>query len=156
MAVWKTRDEAYHGTKWGYAVVALVIVIVLSLLGSIFYTIGEGMKTTQLEPWAVAVWVAVVIVIVIILIILGWALSPVYNFFAGLWNVIWSLFSNIYLLTVIIILVILLISVMSIYLSGSAPVSLSNPIVLGILIAMFILIIPFAIFIIDLFSLEHE
>jgi hypothetical protein len=156
MSVWKTKDETYHGTKWGYAVVALVIIVVLSLLGSIFYLIGEGMKTVELDPVSLVSWVAVVVVIVVVLIILGWALSPVYNFFAGLWNVIWTLFSNVYLLAVVVILAVLLISFISMYALSDSPINLQNPLVVAILIGLFILMLPFAIFVIDLFSYEHE
>ncbi|MBN2330468.1 MAG: hypothetical protein JXC85_01510 [Candidatus Aenigmarchaeota archaeon] len=156
MSVWKTKDETYHGTKWGYAVVALVIIVVLSLLGSIFYLIGEGIKTVQLDPVSVIAWIAVIIVIVIVLIIMGWALSPVYNFFAGLWNVIWTLFSNVYLLVVVIIIAAVFISMISIYAMGESPISLQNPLMIALLIGLLIVIMPFAIFLIDLFSYEHE
>ncbi len=156
MSVWKSREEAYHGSKWGYAVVALAIIIVLSLLGSIFYLVGEGVKTTEIGPGALAAWVAVIIVIVIILIILGWAFSLVYNFFASLWSAIWSLFSNIYVLVFFLIIAVLLFYFVSVTVSGTPQISLANPVVIGVLIALFILLLPFAIFIVDLFSYEHE
>ncbi len=156
MSVWKTKDETYHGTKWGYAVVALVIIVVLSLLGSIFYLIGEGIKTVELDPVSVFAWVAVVIIAVIVLIILGWALAPVYNFFASLWGIIWTLFSNIYLLVVVIVIAVVFISMLSIYAMGEAPISLQNPLIIALLIGLLIVIMPFAIFLIDLFSYEHE
>ena len=35
-------------------------------------------------------------------------------------------------------------------------IDLTNPVVIGILIALLILFFPFAIFIVDLFSYEHE
>lgn len=156
MGVWKTKDEAYHGTKWGYAVVALVIIVVLSLLGSIFYLLGEGIKTVEFDPVSVVTWVAVIIIIVIALIILGWILAPVYSFFAGLWSAIWTLFSNIYLLVVVIVIAVIFISMLSIYAIGGSPISLENPLIIALLIGLLIVIMPFAIFIIDLFSYEHE
>lgn len=156
MSVWKTKDETYHGTKWGYAVVALVIIVILSLLGSIFYLIGEGIKTVQFDPVSIVAWIAVIIVVVIVLIILGWALSPVYNFFTGLWHVIWTLFSNIYLLVVVIAIAALFITMISIYAVGESPISLQNPLIIAILIGLLIIFVPFAIFLIDLFSYEHE
>jgi hypothetical protein len=156
MSVWKTKDEAYHGTKWGYAVVALVIIVVLSLLGSIFYLIGEGIKTVEFDPVSVVIWVAVIIIVVVALIILGWIFAPVYSFFTGLWSVIWTLFSNIYLLVVVVVIAVIFIAMLSMYAIGGSPISLQNPLVIALLIGLLIVIMPFAIFIIDLFSYEHE
>jgi len=158
MGVWKTREEAYHESKWGYAVVAIVIMIVLSLLGSIFYLIGEGVKTSGITidaSAAVALW-AIIIVIIIILIILAWIFSPVYGFFLGIGELIWAIFSNIYILVLAIILSVILLSVIAVSVSSNVPISLSSPVIVIILIILLILFIPFAIFIIDLFSLEHE
>ncbi len=156
MAVWKSKTEAYHGSKWGFVAVALIIVIVLSLLGSIFYLIGEGMKATELDPGGAAIAVVVVIVLVIILVILAWYFSSVFSFFAGIWNVIWTLFSNMYVLVVFVVISALLL--LSVYFTASASIeiSLANPLVIGILIALFIMFLPFAIFMIDLFTYEHE
>lgn len=156
MSVWKTKDETYHGTKWGFAVVALVIIVVLSLLGSIFYLLAEGVKTVEFDPVSVVIWVAIVIIIVIVLIIMGWVLAPVYSFFAGLWSVIWTLFSNIYLLVVVVVIAVLFISMLSIYAMGESPISFQNPLIIALLIGLLIVIMPFAIFLIDLFSYEHE
>ncbi len=164
---WKTREETFHGSKWGYVVVVLVIAIVLSLLGAIFYLIGEGIKEFDLSDQAIFTYsVGGVIGLITILIIVGLlvkigviavagftgALMMVHKFLA----VIWAMFNNIYLLVLAVILTVVLLLALSAAVYTDMPVSFSNPVVIGILIVLFIIFVPFAIFIIDLFSYEHE
>jgi hypothetical protein len=164
MAVWKTREEAYHGSKWGYVVVAVVIMLVLSLLGSIFYLIGEGIKSIGFNPSDIFLYVGVIIAVLIVVFIAGWLLvkaewmvmSSVTGFFMFFWKIIWALFSNIYMLILGVIITIVLLSALFITVSSNVQVTLTSPLTIGVLVALLIILFPFAIFIIDLFSLEEE
>ena len=164
---WKTREETFHGSKWGYVVVVLVIAIVLSLLGSIFYLIGEGIKEIDLDGGSILTYSGVTVAAIVLLFILaiilikvGWLayatfiafFAHIHAFLAG----IWSIFNNIYLLVLTIVLTVILLTALSAAIYTEIPISFSNPLVIGILIVLFILFIPFAIFMIDMFSYEHE
>ena len=164
---WKTRDETFHGSKWGYAVIALVIAIVLSLLGAMFYLIGEGIRSMDLDGDVITTYVLYIVIIAIVLFVIalifvgvGWmAMGTLTGFFMHIHaflGLIWTLFNNIYLLVLTIILTIVLVVALSAAVYSEMPISLSNPIVIGILIVLFIIFIPFAIFLIDMFSYEHE
>ena len=171
MGVWRTRDETYHGSKWGYMVVAVVLLIVMSLLGSIFYLIGEGIRSLHVDSDSVLIYLGIIIIAVFILIILalicikaGWLayatflafFTHFYNFFLAIWNVIWALFKNVYVLVVGAVLAILLIATVALAVTSNLQISLANPLVIAVLIFLLVMFFPFAIFIIDLFSLEHE
>lgn len=166
-STWKTREETFHGSKWGYVVVILVIAIVLSLLGSIFYLIGEGIKGMNFDEGTILSYSAVTVLVIVILFILalvfikiGWlAMATLIGFFShihGFLAGIWTVFNNIYLLVLTIVLTVILLTALSAAIYTEIPISFSNPLVIGILVVLFILFIPFAIFIIDLFSYEHE
>jgi hypothetical protein len=161
---WKTTDEAFHGSKWGYAVVALVIVIVLSLLGAIFYLLGEGIRGLDIDPasiifssgTAVGIIIIILIVVVKIGIIAAATVTGFLEFIHAILSRIWTLFSNIYLLILTIVLTLILLSSLFVVVYNEFPISLSNPLVIGILLLLLIIFFPFAIFLIDLFSYEHE
>ncbi len=163
-STWKTYDETWHGSKWGYVVVAAVILIVLSLLGSIFYLIGQGIKGTGIDAAAVFTWTGIGAIILFLIIVIALkagilamatlmgALGHVHGFL----NIFWVLFKNVYILAVASVLVVALI----LALAGSAvagiDISLTNPLVIGLLIVLLIIFFPLAIFLVDLFSYEHE
>jgi len=164
---WKTKEETFHGSKWGYVVVVLVIAIVLSLLGSIFYLVGEGIKGMNLDGGTILSYSLATVLIIVVLFILalisikvGWmAMATLVGFFShihGLLAGIWTIFSNIYMLVLTVILTVVLLLALSVAVYTEIPISFSNPLVIGILIVLFIIFIPFAIFIIDMFSYEHE
>ncbi len=52
---WKTREETFHGSKWGYAVVALVIGIILFLMWTIFAAL-KGYPFIEFLPPSTAVF----------------------------------------------------------------------------------------------------
>ena len=161
---WKTYEETWHGSKWGYLVVAIVLLVVISLLGAIFYLVGEGMRGIGLEPASVlfytGVGALVIFVIVVVALKVGiLAMASLVGFLGhihGFLSVFWVLFKNIYVLIAAAILAFLLISAIFMASAADFQVSLTNPVVIGILIALLILFFPFAIFIVDLFSYEHE
>jgi hypothetical protein len=155
------REEAPHGTKWGYVVVAVVIMIVISLLGAIFYLIGEGIRKANIEGPAILLYTGIVVVIGIIIALaavkVGWmAMATFTGFFTKIWSLIWALFSNIYILIIAVVLMVIMISALFFSFVNSADISLANPVVIGILVVLLIAFFPFAIFLIDLFSLEEE
>ncbi|MBN1897087.1 MAG: hypothetical protein JW789_05220 [Candidatus Aenigmarchaeota archaeon] len=166
-ATWKTRDETFHGSKWGYVVVALVIMILLSLLGSIFYLIGEGAKNAGVTSESVftvsAATTGVIIILLVIALIaikVGWlAMATFIVFFTKIHvflSIFWVLFKNIYILVFTLIMIIALVIGLGISAYTNIEISLTNPLVIGLLIFLLILFFPLAIFIVDLFSYEHE
>lgn len=167
MSTWKTREETYHGSKWGYVVVAIVIAIVLALLSSIFFLVGEGLRNIEINDQTIftySVGGAVVVIIVIVLlallikvgIIALSAVTGVFMLIHKLLMIIWTLFSNIYLLVLTVILVVILILALSVAVYSSVEIDLANPVIIGILIVLLIIFFPFAIFLIDQFSWEHD
>jgi len=163
-STWKTKDETYHGSKWGFAVIALVIFIVLSLLGAIFYLIGEGIKGIQQDPSILFFYsgttLGLVIIAVLIAVKIGivamTSVTTVLGFIHGILGHIWALFYNIYILVLVIILTIILLVVFFGAVASDMPISFSNPIVIAALVLLLIIFFPFAIFLIDQFSYEHE
>jgi hypothetical protein len=163
---WKHREETYHGSKWGYAVVALVIVVFLALLGSIFYILGQGIKSMSgMEPATIVfytgVGVGVGVLVIIVLVKLGIiAAATVMFVYTGLKTLIlapiWTLFTNIYLLIVVLIIAAILVFAMFTAAQGHVEISLANPVVIVVLAVLLILFFPLAIFLIDQFSYEHE
>lgn len=170
-ASWKTRDETFHGSKWGYVVVALVIIAVLALLGSIFYLMGEGMKNMNLDSQAIFSYSALTVIIILLIVfalfmlakvgiiaisVVSGIFSPLYAFLAWIWGIIWTLFSNVYLLVLTVALIVIIITGLVMAVTAQVEINLTNPLVIGLLIVLLILFFPFAIFLIDLFSYEHE
>lgn len=170
-STWKTRDETFHGSKWGFVVVALIIAVVISLLGGIFYLIGEGMKSVDLNPETIfsfsALTIAIILIIVFAAILLAKAgifaisavsavFSPFYSALSTIWGFIWTIFANVYILILTIVLIAIILTSIATAVSFDIDISFNNPIIIALLIVLLILFFPFAIFIIDLFSYEHE
>ena len=156
MSVWKTREEAYHGSKWGYAVVALVIFIFLSILCSIFYLAGQGIRSMNLSPTDALLVAAAAIGAAAVLLLLAWFVAAVHSFIMNVLKVVWTMFSNFYVLVIGVILAIVLFSALAGSVIYNLDVTLTSPLVIALLLALLILFFPLAIFIIDLFSLEQE
>ncbi len=163
-STWKTREETFHGSKWGFVVIALVILIVLSLLGAIFYLIGEGIKGAAQDPSGIFFYsgttLGLVIIAVLIAIKIGiiamTSVSSFFGFIHGILGHIWALFTNIYLLVLTVILTIVLLVALFGAVASDVQISFSNPIVIAVLVLLLIIFFPFAIFLIDQFSYEHE
>jgi hypothetical protein len=163
---WKSREETYHGSKWGYVVVALVILIVLALLGSIFYLIGQSLKSfSGMEPATIVfytgVGVGVGIIVLILLVKAGIiAAATVLYIYTGLKSLIlmpiWTLFTNLYILVIVLIISAVLIFAIFTAVQGHVEISLQNPVVIAVLILLFFMFFPLAIFLVDQFSYEHE
>lgn len=173
MATEKSREEIWHGSKFGFIVIALVILIVISLLGSIVFLIGEGIKSIDVGIdagtfffWALLIVGLIVLLVIIALIFVKAGLiamsalthffSHIFGFFTWIGSIFSSLFSNIYILVVAIIVIIILVFAVAMAVTGNVSVDLTNPVTVVVLIVLLILFFPFAIFLIDLFSLEHE
>ena len=164
MSTWKTRDETFHGSKWGYVVVFLVIAVVLTLLSSIFYLMGEGLRGMEITEETAGTYflggsaaIVVIFVLLIVFIKVGiLALATVTGFFSAIHGFLTALFTNIYILVFTVVLIVVLLIALSGAVYANFEINLTNPIVIGILVVLLIIIFPFAIFIIDQFSWEHD
>jgi hypothetical protein len=162
---WKTREETFHGSKWGYVVVALVIVLVLSLLGAIFYLLGQGIKkglgtdpATIIFYGGVGAGVIVLglIVAVKVGIIAAATISGALAILQKFFGLFWTLFTNLYVLLVVIALSVVLILALFAAVQGHIEINLENPIVIAVLVLLLVMFFPLAIFLIDQFGYEHE
>ena len=137
MSTWKTRTEAYHGTKWGYAVIALVIVCFILILGVLMLSIQGKMPILNISAWALLL--IVVVILIFLYLTIGSTLVSL------------SIAASKYLAIVLILAAILL--TINILLVGT---SISNIVLIVLCIALLIVFIIAGPFIIDLFSYEHE
>ncbi len=191
---WKTREETFHGSKWGYVVVALVIFIFLFLIwtvfaalrgypfieilppstalffGSIFilYALVTGSVVTAGKMWSLPLagsplFVAIITVLAIAAIFVIMGSSAIILAVAAVillvvlillaWRSVIAMATSTLATIVLIILVLSYVSIL-IMLGYSIPTI--NVIIALIAFALLLIFTPFAIFIIDLFSLEHE
>jgi len=188
MSTWKTREEAYHGTKWGYVVVALVIGIILFLIWTIFAALKGYPFIEYLSPstgvFIVLVFIFFVLIagkeaplalvsnpfILAMLIILplaaffmvigvgttylaaGTIILLVLLLILSLKHIIAISASSWFTLVVILTLIVF---VSFLFLLGS-NIPTANIIIAIIAFLLLVAFFPFAIFIVDLFSLEEE
>ncbi|MFH0956277.1 MAG: hypothetical protein V1813_00280 [Candidatus Aenigmatarchaeota archaeon] len=162
---WKTYEETFHGSKWGYVVVALVIVIVLSLLGSIFYLLGQGVKKGfGADPATIVFYggVGVGIFALGLLVVVKLGIVAAATVAGGLaiiqkfLGLFWTLFTNLYILLVVIALSAVLIFALFTVVQSQIQISLESPLVIAVLVLLLVMFFPLAIFLIDQFSYEHE
>jgi hypothetical protein len=162
---WKTREETFHGSKWGYIVVALVIVLVLSLLGAIFYLLGQGIKKgLGTDPATIVFYGGVGVGVIALGLILAVKVGiiaaatvsgglAIIHHFLGFF---WTLFTNLYVLVIVIVLAVVLIFALVTAVQGHVEINLENPLVIAVLVLLLVMFFPLAIFLIDQFSYEHE
>ncbi len=195
-ATWKTRDETFHGSKWGYVVVALVILVFLSLIWIIFAAL-RGYPFVELIPTSTAGLLIIVFGLFMFLagakeIFIGgaaWSSTLAFNptiivvflslllatffFVSGVSGQVMLLMVGIIIIISVILMLkgmlsflanpwatllfafSIMIYVAIVFLVGSS-IPTANILIALLAFVLLAAFFPFAIFIIDLFSYEHE